>query len=207
MSSIKNIKHVVFDFDGVIVDSERKKFADLQAILENQGYMLSDSLFESFIGKKRGHFLSELGVSHIAHIMQRVHEEDKHFAGIELKTGLRELLALLKQQGITMHIATGSSAEFVFSLLDLHGIRDYFSIILTGDEVAESKPNPAVYVEIKSRLNSSQIVVIEDSPAGVLAAKTADLFVIGLGTNLDAGVVFANLDDVQSFFWKEFGKR
>ncbi len=185
MLSMKNIEHAVFDFDGVIVDSERKKFADLQEILKKYAYVLSDSKFKQFIGKKRGRFLQEIGISNSNELMKEVHEKDRDYKDIQLIDGLLEFLEFLQKRDIMMHIATGSSKEFVLSLLEKHNISQYFSKIITGDDVQESKPNPKIYLVMKKELQSENIVVIEDSPAGVTAAKKADLFTIGLGLNAD----------------------
>ena len=203
MSFIKNVEHVVFDFDGVIVDSEKKKFADLQEILKDDSYTLFDSEFSNFIGKKRGSFLQDIGISNTEEIMKKVHEKDLNY-DFRLIEGFLEFLKLLQQKNIKMHIATGSSRKFVLSLLQKHNISQYFSEILTGDEVKESKPNPKIYLEMKNRLQSENIIVIEDSPAGVTAAKSAGLFVIGLGKNLAADIEFTGYAEIIEYISKSY---
>ena len=99
-----------------------------------------------------------------------------------------------------MHIATGSSKEFVSSFLQKHKISKYFSKILTGDVIHESKPNPKIYLEMNNLLQSREVVVIEDSPAGVQSAKKAGLFVLGLGYELGADREFANYKEIIDYF-------
>lgn len=196
MLSIENVKHIIFDFDGVIVDSENKKFSDLQEVLSTYNYTLNDSEFRNFIGKKRGAFLREKGLSNIEEIMEQIHEIDKDFREISIVSGLKEFLSFLQEKKIKMHIATGSSKKFVEALLEKHDISKYFTEILTGDDIKESKPNSRVYLEMKQRLNDNNILVIEDSPAGVESAKKAGLFVIGLGENLNADIEFLSYTQI-----------
>ena len=129
------IEHVVFDFDGVIIDSERKKFVDLRAILKENSYVLSDSKFNDFIGKKRGHFLQEIGVPNTDEIMKIVHKKDLSNDDLLLVEGLLGFLKFLQQKSIKMHIATGSSKDFVSLFLQKYAITEYFSEIITGDEI------------------------------------------------------------------------
>lgn len=190
MLSIGKIKHVIFDFDGVIIDSERQKFKDLQQILSEYKHILSDSQFPNFIGKKRGQFLIELGIKNIDEIMAKVHEIDSTYDSLELVDGLTDFLEFLHRNGVKMHIATGSSKEFVLKNLSQNNIANYFTEIITGDEITESKPNPVVYLEMKKRIGSEGVIVIEDSPAGIQAAKRAQLFVIGFGVDLESDIEF-----------------
>ncbi len=196
MLSIENIKHVVFDFDGVIIDSERQKFSDLKEILSEYNYTLKNSEFRNFIGKKRGQFLKEKEIPDIDEIMIKVHKKDSESNNLKLVEGLKEFLVFLKNKNLQMHIATGSSKDFVLSLLDKHHLTLYFSEIITGDDVKESKPDPRIYLEIKNRLINQKIIVIEDSPAGVKSAKNAGLFVIGLGNDLGADIEFSTYKEI-----------
>ena len=198
MLSIENIKDVIFDFDGVIIDSEKKKFKNIQNILKDYNFNLNDSEYHNFIGKKRAKFLEEIGVSNIEEIMSKIHAKDSDdFILIE---DLLSFIEFLHKNKIKMHIATGSLRKFVEQLLIKHNIKKYFSEIITGDEIDESKPNPKIYIEMKKRISSNHIVVIEDSPVGVKAAKDAELFVIGLGINLNANIECSSYKDLLKLF-------
>lgn len=199
MISTENIQHVVFDFDGVIIDSERQKFADLKDILNTYNYNLNDSEFRNFVGKKRGQFLKEKKITHIDEIMKKAHKLDQIHTDLPLIDGVKQFLMFLKNKNIKMHIATGSSKEFVLFHLDKHAICSYFSQILTGDDIKESKPHPKIYLEIKKRLDNQHIIVIEDSPVGVQSAKQAGLCVIGLGNSTGADTEFLTYNQIRDY--------
>ena len=199
MLSIQKIKHIIFDFDGVIVDSERRKFSNLQEILKEYNYDLQNSEFLNFIGKKRGAFLKEKKLRDVNQIMEKVHEKDMKFNSFSLVEDIKELLQFLKKKHIFCHIATGSSKLFVNSILKKYELLYYFTHIISGDDIEQSKPNPAVYEEMKKRIACNDLIVIEDSPAGVLAAKRAQLFVIGLGENLNADREFSTIKEFLDF--------
>lgn len=198
------IEHVVFDFDGVIVDSEKEKFRIVKEILQDKGHTISDSLFPQFVGKKRAFFLEEIGVSKISEIMQEIHEKDSLLIETPLVSGVCTFLDFLKSKHIPAHIATGSSRNFVTLLLEKHGLVSYFATIITSDEIKESKPNPRIYLEMKRLLGSSNILVIEDSRAGVESAKNAGVVVLGLGKNTGAEQEFDSFKELQNYFENNF---
>jgi len=132
--------------------------------------------------------------------MKKIHQKDYEITNLKLIKGLKDFLNFLKQKKMSVHIATGSSREFVLSILKKNNILQYFSEIITGDEIKESKPNPKVYLELKKRVLDKNIIVIEDSPAGVESAKKANLFVIGLGKNLNADIEFESYDEIIKYF-------
>jgi len=184
MLYISKFKHCIFDFDGVIIDSEKKKFKDLQGILKKYAFNLSDDYFFKFIGKKRAYFIKELNNetlnNNLEKIMVEVHKKDFDLNEFVLIPGLIDFLNFLKTKNIKAHIATGSSEEFVFEVLNYFKIKNYFSHILTGDQIKESKPSPKVYLELLKKINNESAFVVEDSPAGIISAKKAKLFVVSL---------------------------
>ena len=93
-----NVEHVIFDFDGVIVDSERRKFSDLQEILKEQGFVLTNSQFRDFIGKKRGTFLKEIGIRERERIMKKVHQKDDDNTDLALVEGVLTFLKFLRKK-------------------------------------------------------------------------------------------------------------
>ncbi len=207
MLYIQKFKHVIFDFDGVIVDSEKKKFEDLQKILKNYNFSLKNEEFKKFIGKKRAFFLKEQNHdiinNNIEEIMTKVHKKDFQIHKYDLTKGLTDFLTFLENKGIKMHIATGSSEKFVLKILEKFNIKKYFTYIITGDQVSESKPSPKVYLEIKNKINDEPAFVIEDSAAGILSAKRAGFFVISFLEHDKADVMVHNFLELLQIFTKD----
>lgn len=194
MLSILKFNHCVFDFDGVIVDSEKKKFKDMRSVLKKYDIFLKDDDFSKFVGKKRGFFLREnfshlLNDTDINEIMKNIHELDTSDDSLILVEDFMNFLNILYDHKIVMHIATGSSKKFVLNILNKFGIKKYFSNIITGDDVIESKPSPEIYLKIKKIIGNESIFVVEDSIAGVLSAKSAGLFVVSF-VNIDSADIY-----------------
>ena len=199
MLSISKFKHCIFDFDGVVIDSEKKKFKDMQDVLKKYDFNLNKNYFFKFIGKKRSLFILELNTeklnSNLEEIMCEIHKKDYELKDYELIPDLIKFLDFLKNKNIQAHIATGSSKEFVLKILNHFNIREYFKYIITGDQVSESKPSPKVYLEMLKKINDEPAFVVEDSPAGIMSAKKAGLFVVSLIKHDKADFVVSNFSD------------
>ena len=186
------IKAVIFDFDGVIVNSELPKFRSLQYILRKQGFPLSDKKYTKKVGKKVDAFLREefgkkLSRAQITAIAneRREHQRTHLRAYAKPVPGAKTILHLFRRRGLRLCLATGSRRPIVRELLRMAGLAHMFSLLVTGEQYRSSKPNPEVYrlALRKLRLRPSECVVIEDAPAGITAAKRAGLPVIAIATN------------------------
>jgi beta-phosphoglucomutase len=185
------IEGIVFDMDGVLVDSHPVHRVAWSKFLATVGKSVSDEGL-SFIlaGRRREeilrHFLGDLQEAKIAEYgRQKDSFFQENFHDVKLIPGVREFLELLETAGLKSAIATSaSSARTRGTLRRLHlGTR--FSTIVTGDDVEVGKPDPAVYTLVAQRMNSSpeNLVVFEDAPCGVQSAKSAGMRCIGLSTN------------------------
>lgn len=187
---MNKFKAFIFDFDGVIIDSETKKFNDVKEVLSEYGYNLSDDVFNNFIGKKRDFFIEEyypdISLNERNEIVNKFREKGQDPKGYILIQGINELILYLKSNNYKIAIATGSSKTFVSSILDRFNLQDVFDVIVTGDDTMKSKPDPDCFNIAIEKLNvpACNIVIVEDSIAGVEAAKKTDSFVIGLNTYL-----------------------
>jgi HAD superfamily hydrolase (TIGR01509 family) len=95
--------------------------------------------------------------------------------------GIPELLEQLKRDGVLTAIASSSSRDFISLVVDRTGIRQYFDAFISGQELPESKPNPAIYLLAAQTLGvePSECIVLEDAHLGVEAAKRAGMRCIG----------------------------
>jgi beta-phosphoglucomutase len=183
------IKAFIFDMDGVIFDTEHKRFKDLKKILKRHGRVLDDSRFTEILGRKSETFVKEVfpGCSkeQCAEIAQERRELQYH--GIKmgrLIKGTPELLRYLKLEGYKVGLATGSKKFIVEKLLDMYLMRKYFDVLITGEDYRSSKPDPECYRVATRKLGVApkEAVVVEDAVSGIKAAKKVGCKVFGLKT-------------------------
>lgn len=177
---------VVFDMDGLLVDSERMARGVLQGAAADCGFRLSDDAYLTLIGCRpedadamlAERFGSTFDVptfrSRRAARMREVIEA----APVPLKPGARELLAFVQGLGLPIGLATGSGRENVRELLgDLAGV---FQAIASRDDVGRRKPSPDLYLAAAAtlRVDPAGCVAVEDSFTGVQAAAAAGMTVL-----------------------------
>ena len=181
------IKAVIFDMDGLIIDSEEISYACYNSLLEKENLTLSKELYTQFLGKsvENGfhliednyhiHIDVEKALIEFKDIMQKMVEE----RGVPLKDGLIELLDYLQDNNYKTIIATSSNLTRVHQLLD-NEIFSRFDDIICGDEVTNGKPNPEVFLRACEKLGvqANEAIVLEDSEAGIQAAYDAQIPVI-----------------------------
>lgn len=177
-------KAILWDMDGVIVDSKSYHFAAWQETFARRGVTFSYDDFSRLFGTRNdfiirnvlGQELSEEKVKAIAQ-EKEVYFREKAKGNIRLFPGVSKLLDAIKKGAFKLALVSSAPREnidFVIAELNLQG---YFSCIVSGHEVAESKPSPQVYLLAAERLMAqpTDCVVIEDSPLGVRAAKAAGM--------------------------------
>ena len=203
---------VVFDLDGVIVDSHPVHKKTWRTFLASVGKEVSESDLDYILeGRKRSdiliHFLGELSDSEI---QQYGAKKDELFrqacADLQPVAGSVEFIRKLERAGLRIALATSASRQRTCWTLQQLKIAGYFEVVITGDDVPHSKPDPAIYRLAAERLSISpkRLVAVEDSVCGVRAARTAGLSClgIGLGQNIHslvlagADVVFPSLVDL-----------
>ena len=188
---LAQLKAIIFDFDGVIVDSERVKFDSLKPILREYGITLRNSEYCHKVGRKATDFLKDrfgkqLSSTQITTIADRrragqLRELAKYAKPIR---GTKPFIRMLQRKKLRLCIATGSMRHVVLSLLRALKLRTAFPVLVTGEEYRGSKPDPTVYriALRKLGLKPHQALVIEDAPAGIIAAKRASIPVVGIAT-------------------------
>jgi HAD superfamily hydrolase (TIGR01509 family) len=177
-------KAVLFDMDGVILDSEPLHVAAFQATLGRNGHELSGDSYKShFAGKtdEEGFTQYFAFINEEADVPNLMDEKTKDFlklAGDNLipYPGIVQLIKQLSKE-IPIALVTGSLRVEAEVALKACGIEDCFSVIVTADDISHSKPNPEGYLKALSLLNldANQCVVVEDSPSGVKAALAAGI--------------------------------
>ncbi|HLK54468.1 MAG TPA: HAD family phosphatase [Candidatus Angelobacter sp.] len=182
---------VIFDFDGVIVDSHSAHMQAWKAFLLAKGKAFNDAEL-SFVreGAKREeilrHFLGELTPEQIASYGAEKDQLFQASAGeLELVQGFTEFLLQLDSAALPSAVATSGSRGRVEQALELFNLRDRFRAVVTGNDVERGKPDPSLFLLAAQilQVDASQILVCEDAVAGVLAAKSAGMKCVGIASN------------------------
>lgn len=190
------LRAVLFDMDGVLVNSEPRHGATCEEI--------SRMISHGRLGRKETHTIGTSTDDMYAHALKLAGEEGDpkelsrmHFA-MTLERILTELpvaderviklLESVKAMGLTIALVSSSPRYFMQPILDRYDFMPYFTDTVAGDEVKRMKPDPEPYVTMLTRLGlkSGEAVAVEDSRTGSLAAKAAGLYCIGF-VNPDSG--------------------
>jgi beta-phosphoglucomutase family hydrolase len=186
---MRKIKAVIFDMDGVLVDSEpfhvqneKMMFKKLGLDIsdeEHAGYMgtATDVMWEQIIrNKKLSLDVAEITAKTIQQEIPFFQSLDK----IEPMPGLLVLLEKLKEKKIPMAVASSSDAKIISIILEKSGLKGYFDFAVSSSEVGKSKPEPDVFLHAAKLLGVSpeKCVVFEDSKNGIKAAKAASMYCI-----------------------------
>lgn len=212
--AVDSPKAVVFDNDGLLLDTESVWTRAEQDLFERRGLEFTPANKRELVGTSAeiagGILEQRLGEpGRAAVLIEELNElvvaELEH--GVEAMVGARELLHALKQRGTPIGLVSNSPLVFVRRSLEIAGFHDRFDVVLSAHEVAAPKPAPDPYLEACRRLGvepGPDVVALEDSPTGVAAARAAGLTVIGVpsleGIALDEAHHIAGslLDDVVS---------
>lgn len=182
------IKAIIFDMDGLMIDSERVTFECYQERLKDMNLTMDEEFYKTLLGKTiKGiyqRFYDVYGNDFpIENVIQDVHQlmaERFETEGVPVKKGLVELLHYLKDNNYKTIVATSSNRDRVDKILAQAKITEFFDDSICGDEVTKGKPNPEVFLKSCQKLgvNVDEAIVLEDSEAGIQASYDANIKVI-----------------------------
>ena len=215
-------KAVIFDMDGVIIDSMPYHFLAWYETLRPLGLAVSCYDIYSKEGerwdKTLKDFLRKAGIKPTKEALEKVFAArqkifSKNFKRVIFK-GAPELLACLKRKGYALGLVTGTPAYQIPDILPKK-IRAFFDHIVSGDEVKKGKPDPEPYLKAAKALGAkpSECVVVENAPFGVRSAKGAGMFCVALTTSLPrkylkgADIIADRLEDVSGIIDSSCGVR
>jgi beta-phosphoglucomutase-like phosphatase (HAD superfamily) len=183
MLKLADFAAVIFDMDGLVLDTESTYCIAWQQAASEMGYNFSRDFCLSMSGLHGKDIELRLiefcGVEFDLQIFNRLSgdfwRDHVEIHGINIKHGFSELLSLLNQQEIPYCLATNSRTVNALECLELAGIEEVFSIIITRDHVQHGKPEPDIFLRASELLqvDISRCLVIEDSHAGIVAASRA----------------------------------
>ncbi|OEK04594.1 HAD family hydrolase [Roseivirga misakiensis] len=184
------LKAVIFDMDGVIIDSEPLHQKAYYAMFKEVGIVVSDELYDTLRGKSTINVCRELieifQLKHSATEMVAIKRQhfdvifktDKTF---DLIKGVRNIIEDYHQNGLTLVLASSASMQTINRIFDRFDLNKYFKAKLSGADLKASKPHPEIFVKATQAtgFERSECLVIEDATNGIEAAKSAELFCIG----------------------------
>lgn len=186
------IKAVLFDMDGVLIDSveigfqARKKLlawydVDLSKVPDPQGEGHRAASLKTLLASVKNHSGDHIDHDEFARVLRGHMRENLEEHGVSADPGLIRFLEELKQYNVTCAIVSSGLREGLDTKLDVLCIRQYFSVIVTGSEVQEHKPHPEPYLYALKKLDLSpkDCVIFEDSLTGIQAGLAAGCRVIG----------------------------
>ncbi len=190
------IKAVIFDMDGLLIDSEPfwreatiKVFSELGLKLtvdqckETMGYRV-DEFVEYWLVKYKieGADIKEISTKIIKEIISLIKIKGK------IMEGVHEIIDLLYKEGIIIAIASSSAEEIIDAVIEKIGIKDKIKFIYSAEHEPLGKPHPGVYITAANKLNVfvNQCLAFEDSPNGVLSAKAAKMKCVAVPHDLPA---------------------
>lgn len=197
---------IIFDFDGVLIDSEPLYLKSVNVILAECGApQLSASEYERWIGSTATRTWEALTrENNLPEPAQ--HYQDRYEAVIEgvlkselfIKPEAEELLGVVERRGIPRGIATASRRKWLTIKLEKLGLTDFFDVAVCSTDVRRTKPAPDIYLKAAELmgLDPADAVAIEDSPAGIKAAKGAGIRTIGLRTGMTANLDISKADEI-----------
>lgn len=178
------IKGIIFDFDGLIFDTETHQYTVYQEIFAEHGSELPIARWQEEIGTHSGFsalgYLEELLGRKLEQDILREQFSEKYHAKMaeeQARAGVEDYLKAAKEQGLKIGLASSSSFEWVSANLKKLGLYEYFECIKTSDDVEKVKPDPALYLQAAECLGlaAEECLAFEDSANGALAAKRAGL--------------------------------
>ena len=190
-----DIKAIIFDLDGVIFDTERLYLEIWKEIFEKYGYKLEDEVYFSVMGKGRkrvkeiyiekfgrGLKIDEMYIKKDERLNDRIYSDENL-----LKKGILEILLFLQVNNYKIGLATSAKRDRVERMLNDYNIYKFFDVIVTGEEIKNSKPSPDIYLKVMDKLivKANNCLVIEDSLAGVEAGLKSGSQVIHIKDLVD----------------------
>lgn len=182
---MQNIECVIFDMDGLILDTERLSFEAWQKILKRYERVMTVENYNTLIGINYKSLMNKLVEIYgqelpLADIYAEKNEDMLKFIkdnGVPVKPGIYELLDFLIEKNYKFALATSTPRERAVKLLEIARIKDKFGAMVFGDEVANSKPHPEIFLKAAEKLGAApeKCIVLEDSPAGIEAAYRAGM--------------------------------
>ena len=200
------MNYIIFDMDGVLLDSEPMHQEIIYETFQLEGIPFDKAYIQTLTGMsafpmwekvkrdaQRSESVEELIKFHRDYFFKRLPE-----VKVPLVPHVKDVLEKFKNEGKHLSLASSSGRKLIDIFTQQTNIAHYFEVIMSGDDVQYSKPNPEIFLKVAQwyGLPATQFTVIEDSTNGVKAAKSANMQCIGLQNPLSGGQDLSQADSV-----------
>lgn len=197
------IRALVFDFDGLILETETPAHQSWDEIYREHGHELPMDRWHGYIGSDTGfdpagHLAALVGEGFDRETTQARRDARKTelIAALDVMSGVREYVADAKRLGLRLAVASSSSRAWVLGHLERLELHAQWDAVRTREDVARTKPAPDLYLATVKALGVAphQTVAFEDSRNGIAAAKDAGLLCVAVPNVLTAGMDLSRAD-------------
>jgi cytidine deaminase len=195
---MKHYKAVLFDMDGVLIDSEQLMTKAGMLALRDYGIDAKPEDFVPFVGRGEdlyiGGVAEKYGHRYDPEMKQRCYDYFGQYVETDAQVPkeIPDILFRLKEHGIKICVCTSADWNKVIHNLRAMGVgKEVFDAFITGDDVKRKKPDPEIYLKGAEQLDiePENCVVVEDAPNGILAAKAAGMLAVGIDTSFSEEVL------------------
>jgi HAD superfamily hydrolase (TIGR01509 family) len=198
------IRALIFDFDGLILETEGPSYQSWAEVYRSFGLSLPFSTWSTIIGTTQGEFdpqrelqrrvPGEVDWEEVE--SRRQASENALIEAQPILPGVEQYLLEAKRLGLKLGLASSSSCGWVTGHLTRLGLNDSFDCICASDDVQHVKPNPELYLTVLHRLGmkADEAIALEDSPLGIQAAKRASLFCVAVPNPLTSQLALSQAD-------------
>ena len=198
------MNYIIFDMDGVLLDSEPMHQEIIYEVFQLKGIPFDKAYIQTLTGMsafpmwekvkrdaQRSESVEELIKFHRDYFFKRLPE-----VKVPLVPHVKEVLEKFKNEGKHLSLASSSGRKLIDIFTQQTNIAHYFEVIMSGDDVQYSKPNPEIFLKVAQwyGLPATQFTVIEDSTNGVKAAKSAGMQCVGFQNPLSGGQDLSQAD-------------
>ena len=198
------MNYIIFDMDGVLLDSEPMHQEIIYETFQLEGIPFDKAYIQTLTGMsafpmwekvkhdaQRSESVEELIKFHRDYFFKRLPE-----VKVPLVPHVKDVLEKFKNEGKHLSLASSSGRKLIDIFTQQTNIAHYFEVIMSGDDVQYSKPNPEIFLKVAQwyGLPATQFTVIEDSTNGVKAAKSAGMQCVGFQNPLSGGQDLSQVD-------------
>jgi len=197
------IRSLVFDFDGLILETETPAYQSWAELYREHGHELPLDRWHAYIGSDTGfdpagHLAALVGEGCDRDAAQKRRDVRKNelVEALEVMVGVHDYIAEARHLGLRLAIASSSSRAWVLGHLERLGLDTQWDAVRTRDDVATTKPAPDLYLATVTALGVAprEAVAFEDSTNGIAAAKAAGLLCVAVPNTLTAGMDLGRAD-------------